>query len=86
MMAGLMLAFWATPDLTVGRLIFASGMSLYILIGIRFEERDMENRLGQPYREYRRRTPALIPRPHFGNAVTEVTSPDTYPADGASRR
>ena len=61
MQLGVLLAFWATPHMTVGRLVFAIGMTSYILIGIHFEERDLVRRFGDVYREYQRTTPKLIP-------------------------
>lgn len=60
-MLGFLLAFWATPHMTVGHLVFAVGMTLYILVGVRYEERDLVRYLGQEYIDYRRRTPALLP-------------------------
>ena len=62
MMAGLILAFWATPRMTVGHLLFATAGCLYIAVGLRFEERDLRRQLGETYREYAARVPALIPR------------------------
>jgi len=57
---GWLLTFWATPTLTVGHLVFALGCSAYILVAIRFEERDLI-RAHPEYAEYRRRVPMLIP-------------------------
>ncbi|CNE37376.1 hypothetical protein QVN42_13105 [Yersinia nurmii] len=62
MMSGLLLAFWATPNMTSSRLLFASGMTVYILIGIYFEEKGLQQELGKPYREYCQSTPKLIPK------------------------
>jgi methanethiol S-methyltransferase len=59
---GWIVAFWATPTLTVGHLLFAAGMTAYILVAIRFEERDLAALHGEPYRRWRERTPALVPR------------------------
>ncbi len=61
MQLGVIIAFWATPHMTLGRLIFAIGMTGYILIGLYFEERDLLRRFGQAYQEYRQTTPMLIP-------------------------
>jgi protein-S-isoprenylcysteine O-methyltransferase Ste14 len=59
---GMLLGFWSTPQMTLGHAIFAICMSAYILIGVRFEERDLETFLGDDYRRYKRRVPMLIPK------------------------
>ncbi len=61
MMAGLLIAFWATPRLTVSHLVFAVAGTGYIGAGLRFEERDAGRQLGQVYRDYAQRVPALLP-------------------------
>jgi protein-S-isoprenylcysteine O-methyltransferase Ste14 len=61
MQLGLLIAFWATPHMTVGRLIFALGMMAYICIGLTFEERDLVRRFGDLYLAYREQTPSLLP-------------------------
>jgi protein-S-isoprenylcysteine O-methyltransferase Ste14 len=58
---GLLLGFWFTPLMTLGHVLFALGMSVYILIGVHFEERDLLVFLGEDYRRYRQRVPMLIP-------------------------
>lgn len=49
--------------MTVGHLVFAIGMSSYILITIRYEERDLVKFHGQAYTEYQKKVPMLIPNP-----------------------
>jgi protein-S-isoprenylcysteine O-methyltransferase Ste14 len=58
---GFLLAFWATPDMSQGHLLFAMGMTAYMLIGIYFEERDLIAQLGSVYSEYRTRVGMIVP-------------------------
>lgn len=60
--AGMLLSLWAVPVMTAGHLLFAAGLSLYVLIGIAFEERDLLRQFGERYRRYREEVGMLIPR------------------------
>lgn len=58
---GFLIAFWVTPHMTVSRLLFAAGMTVYILIGIWHEERDLVATFGDDYVAYRAKVGSLIP-------------------------
>lgn len=59
--SGFLIAFWATPHMSYGHLLLAAGMSVYILIAIRHEERDLVGLFGADYEAYRGRVGMLVP-------------------------
>src|SRR5262249_26559672 len=69
---GWALAFWATPTMTLGHLLFAGTLTLYMAVAALIEERDLVGHFGDTYRAYQRRVPMFIPR--FGRS-------DEPPAD-----
>jgi protein-S-isoprenylcysteine O-methyltransferase Ste14 len=71
LMLGFLIAFWAAPTMTVGRLVFAAASTAYLLVGIVLEERDHAFYLGEVYRRYRARTPMLLPLPKMGGSTGE---------------
>jgi len=61
MQLGVLIGIWFTPDMTMGHLLMAGGLSLYIVVGLYFEERDLIRSFGDHYRSYRLQTPAVFP-------------------------
>jgi len=61
-MLGFLIAFWATPTMTTGHLLFAAVTTVYILVAVKFlEERDLKKVLGDTYVSYQKKVPMLIP-------------------------
>ena len=63
LMLGFLIVLWAAPTMTVGHFVLSAGLTLYVLVGTRLEERDSEAALGDPYRTYKREVPMLVPLP-----------------------
>jgi protein-S-isoprenylcysteine O-methyltransferase Ste14 len=76
LMLGFLIAFWATPHMTVGHLIFSGASTGYILVGVHLEERDLLAVYGEVYRHYQQRVSMLLPLP----------KKQAIPPDTATRR
>ncbi|MEM6700918.1 MAG: methanethiol S-methyltransferase [Bacteroidota bacterium] len=62
LMLGFLIAFWATPTMTAGHLLFTSVCTFYIYVAVRFfEEKDLEAEFGADYKLYQAQIPMLIP-------------------------
>jgi len=62
LLTGFVIAFWATPTMSVGHLVFAAMTTAYILVAVQLEERDLITFHGDEYREYQQQVGMLIPR------------------------
>ena len=60
-MTGVFVGIWVTPSMTMGHLLFAVGMSVYILIGVYHEEKDLSREFGEKYRKYIEDTGRFVP-------------------------
>ena len=63
LLLGWIIAFWATPKMTTGHLVFAIATTAYMLIAIRYEEKDLATSHGEVYRSYRKKVSMIIPWP-----------------------
>jgi protein-S-isoprenylcysteine O-methyltransferase Ste14 len=75
---GFIIAFWATPIVTLGHLLFAATTTLYILGAIQLEERDLVDRYGDLYRRYRERVRMLAPWPRHSGSTPDSTTPESF--------
>ncbi len=70
---GWLIAFWVTPHMTQGHLLFSILSTVYIFVAIPFEERDLMEILGDDYRRYREYTSMIIPLPGLGRRASSIS-------------
>jgi protein-S-isoprenylcysteine O-methyltransferase Ste14 len=72
---GFIIAFWSTPTMSAGHLLFAAVTTAYIFVGANLEERDLIALFGDQYRQYRERVAMLVPWPRSVKAAPYPTRP-----------
>lgn len=73
MQTGALMVFWLTPHMTVGHVLLAAAMTVYVVIGLHFEDRALLRQFGAEYAAYRARVPMLLPWPRRRDgALAEV--------------
>jgi len=70
---GMLLGMWATPNMTVTHLVFALGISAYVVIGTLFEEKDLVDEFGDTYKAYQAKKPMLVPFTKWRKKVNQKT-------------
>ena len=71
-MTGILIGMWVTPTMTLDHLLFAAGSTVYIWIGVHFEERSLRRQFGQQYVDYRKRVGTLVPTVPTGPSTADI--------------
>lgn len=82
-MTGILIGLWVSPTMTLDHLLFALGCTIYVWIGVFFEERSLRRQLGEPYEDYCRRVPSIVPT--FGAHRTKSETSATAISPRSSR-
>lgn len=71
-MLGFIIAFWSTPTMTVGHLLFSLVTTVYILVAIKYlEEKDLRKFIGEKYETYQKEVPMIVPFTKINSRVDE---------------
>jgi len=76
------IAFWATPTMTLGHLLFAAVLTVYMVAASRVEERDLVEYFGRAYEDYRRSVPAFLPIPRPAALVSPSAPAPAISSEG----
>jgi protein-S-isoprenylcysteine O-methyltransferase Ste14 len=83
-MTGILIGIWVTPTMTLDHLLFAAGFTVYVWIGVLFEERSLQRQWGRLYEEYRERAGTIVPtftgrrsKPALGAAATSTRAEES---------
>jgi protein-S-isoprenylcysteine O-methyltransferase Ste14 len=83
MMSSLLIGLWVTPHMTLSHALLSAGMSVYVLVGVHFEERALVREFGRAYVAYQASTPRFFP---LGLAKKDaLEGPASSPASGGAR-
>ena len=71
-MLGFIIAFWSTPTMTVGHLLFSIVTTIYILIAVKYlEEKDLRKFIGEKYKTYQKEVPMIVPFTKINSRIDE---------------
>jgi protein-S-isoprenylcysteine O-methyltransferase Ste14 len=79
---GMLIGIWATPHMSTSHMFLSAAMTIYITVGLYFEERDLAASLGQDYELYRRQVPMIVPK--WQGLSEELETPKLLPSDSAA--
>jgi len=58
---GILIGIWSTASMSMTQFILSLCLTIYVFIGLYFEEKALESQFGQTYLNYKKRVPGIIP-------------------------